>query len=63
MRTLILAAAGLGFLSLCSCTTEDPDLNPQSSLPPSESNQKSWSQPIPGQGGGALGMLPDRPRR
>lgn len=63
MRSLILAIAGFGFLSISACTTDDPDLNPQSSVPPSERNKKAWSQPISGQGGGALGALPDRPRR
>ncbi|MEP4078554.1 hypothetical protein [Haloferula sp.] len=63
MRTIILALTTLAFLPICSCTTEDPDLNPQPVVPPSSSNQKAWNEPIPGQGGGALGMMPQQPRR
>ncbi|MFC7336392.1 hypothetical protein ACFQY0_04315 [Haloferula chungangensis] len=63
MRTLILVATAIGFLPFCSCSTEDPDLNPQPVAPPSSSNQKAWNQPLPGQGAGALGMMPNQPRR
>lgn len=63
MRTLILAATAIAFLPFCSCTTEDPDLNPQPVTPPSNSNQKAWNRPLPGQGAGALGMMPQQPRR
>ncbi|MGB6222247.1 hypothetical protein [Haloferula sp.] len=63
MRTLILAASAIGFLAICSCTSEDPDLNPKPITPPSTSSTLPWNQPQAGQGAGALGMMPQQPRR
>lgn len=63
MRALIVSVSSAALFLIGSCTTKDPDLNPQPVVPPSGSNQKAWNQPIPGQGAGALGMMPQQPRR
>ena len=55
-----LIASGLG---LVSCTTNDPDLNPQATVPDSDTRKIPWNAPISGQGGGALGNLPQQQRR
>jgi len=49
-------------LALSACTS-DPDLEPEPTRPQSDSRQNPWNEPIPGQGGGAFGALPQQPRR
>lgn len=63
MRILLALALLLGTLPMVSCTTNDPDLDPRSSKPESTSRQIPWNSPISGQGGGALGNLPQQQRR
>jgi hypothetical protein len=51
-------------LALASCVTpKDPDLDPQPTIPKSDLDQKPRNTPVPGQGGGALGVMPKQPRR
>ena len=50
-------------LMLSACGTKDPDLDPQPTTPDSTSRQLPWNSPIPGQGGGALGNLPNQRER
>ena len=63
MRTLLALAVMIGTLPLMSCAGEDPDLNPQSQTPGSDSRRIPWNSPISGQGGGAMGNLPQQQRR
>lgn len=64
MRLMLVAIVSAAFLPLVSCVTpEDPDLNPKPSMPRSELDQKPRNTPVPGQGGGALGVMPQQPRR
>ncbi len=64
MRPMLLAIVSAGFLPLASCITpEDPDLDPKPTMPESNLDQKPRNTPVPGQGGGALGVLPQQPRR
>ena len=63
MRSLLALALLFGTLPMVSCTTNDPDLNPQSSAPDSSSRRIPWNSPVAGQGGGALGSLPQQQRR
>jgi hypothetical protein len=59
MRLLLAAIAATLFLP--ACTTEEPERKP---VPPqSSSSQIPWNRPVPGQGGGAFGALPQQPRR
>jgi hypothetical protein len=46
-----------------SCASEDPDLDPQPTGPQSNARQLPWNTPIPGQGGGPMGNLPNQQRR
>lgn len=63
MRFVFLAMLSLPFAVLSSCASKDPDMNPQPTVPEASSRQTPWNQPIPGQGGGAFGALPQEPRR
>lgn len=63
MRPLILAAIALAMFPLTSCVNHDPDLEPQSVVPGSESRQTPWNSPISGQGGGAMSAISRQPRR
>jgi hypothetical protein len=58
---LILAAVLLT-LFVPSCATEDEE-GRKPTGPVSTSRQIPWNEPRPGQGGGALGALPQTPRR
>lgn len=60
MRYLLLAAAASLVLPLVSCAEKDPDLDPQPTRPQSASDPKPWNRPVSGQGGGALGTLPNQ---
>lgn len=62
MRPAMLVLLALPFV-LLSCAPSDPDLDPRATTPESTSRQTPWNQPIPGQGGGAFGALPQEPRR
>jgi hypothetical protein len=60
MRMFLAAVVFAAFLP--SCATEDEeDRKPVG--PTSTSRQLPWNQPVPGQGGGAMGALPQQPRR
>lgn len=59
---LLAAVVALG-LPLASCAPRDPDLDPQPTRPESSSDPKPWNRPVPGQGGGALGTLPNQQLR
>ncbi len=50
-------------LPLVSCTTGDEEEERKPVGPPSQSSQIPWNRPVPGQGGGAFGALPQQPRR
>lgn len=63
MRLLLSLALLVGTLPMVSCATRDPDLDPQSSSPESTSRRIPWNSPVAGQGGGALGALPQQQRR
>jgi hypothetical protein len=62
MKIQHLAITLLLGVTLSSCGgNKEPERKP---VPPtSENSQIPWNQPIPGQGGGALGMLPQQGRR
>jgi hypothetical protein len=55
--TVVLSAV------LTSCATEDEEESRKPVGPPSSSSQLPWNKPVPGQGGGAFGALPQQPRR
>ena len=62
MRLIVLAIASSAVLPFVSCTTdEEPERKPVP--PPNTSSQIPWNKPVPGQGGGAFGALPQQPRR
>lgn len=61
MRKLIVAALFSAFLPLASCNLPEKEKKPVP--PPTQSSQIPWNQPIPGQGGGAMGAMPKTPRR
>ena len=64
MRPFLLAILPAAVVCLASCVTpKDPDLDPQPTIPRSELDQKPRNTPVPGQGGGALGVMPRQPRR
>ncbi|MGB1128923.1 MAG: hypothetical protein ACPG4K_02640 [Haloferula sp.] len=63
MRILLALALMVGTLPMVSCAGRDPDLEPQSQKPTTTSRQIPWNSPISGQGGGALGNLPQQQRR
>ncbi len=61
MRFALAAFVLSGILPLASCTTEEKERKP---VPPqSTSSQLPWNKPVAGQGGGAFGALPNKPRR
>ncbi|WP_193212531.1 hypothetical protein [Luteolibacter marinus] len=63
MRLIFTALSFTAILSVCSCTTGDEE-NERKPVPPqSSSSQIPWNKPVPGQGGGAFGALPQQPRR
>jgi hypothetical protein len=59
---MILAAVVLSVF-IPSCATEDDEESRKPVGPPSSSSQLPWNKPVPGQGGGAFGALPQQPRR
>ena len=62
MRNITAAILSLGFLlPLASCNLPEKEKKPVP--PPTQSSQIPWNQPIPGQGGGAMGAMPKTPRR
>lgn len=61
--TLTAVLAGLVACSLSSCMTEEEKEERGVYGPTSESRSIPWNEPIPGQGGGAFGALPNQPRR
>lgn len=63
MRISLFALFVAGTFPLISCTPKDPDLDPKPTGPAADSRQTPWNAPLPGQGGGALGALPQQPRR
>jgi len=51
-------------LPLSSCkSTDDEEVTRKAVPPPNNSSQLPWNTPRPGQGGGALGAMPNNPRR
>jgi hypothetical protein len=60
MRMFLAALALAAFLPSCA-TDEEEEVKPVG--PPSTSSQIPWNKPVPGQGGGAFGALPQQPRR
>lgn len=58
----LLAVAFFAAL-LPSCVTKDEEETRKPVGPQSTSRQIPWNQPVPGQGGGAFGALPQQPRR
>jgi len=58
----LILAASLLTLFLPSCASEDEE-DRKPAGPVSTSSQIPWNKPQPGQGGGALGALPQTPRR
>jgi len=60
MRKFLAAALLAAFIPSCA-TEDDEDRKPVG--PPSSSSQLPWNKPVPGQGGGAFGALPQQPRR
>jgi hypothetical protein len=63
MRFLLATLAVTAVLPLASCKTGDEEEVRKPVGPPSQSSQIPWNKPIPGQGGGAFGALPQQPRR
>lgn len=59
MRKIFAAAVIAAFVS--SCATEEKERKPVP--PPSSSSRLPHNMPLPGQGGGAFGALPQQPRR
>ncbi len=61
-RSALLPLASLfAAFSLNSCALEDPEVKPTG--PVSESRQIPWNSPVPGQGQGQMGMLPQNQHR
>ncbi|WP_035612355.1 hypothetical protein [Haloferula sp. BvORR071] len=61
LATVILATT---VLPLSSCKTGDEEEQTRKAVPPpNTSSQIPWNKPVPGQGGGAFGALPNTPRR
>lgn len=64
MRATVLALLAVAPFLLGSCfQAEDPDLNPQPTVPKTSYDTQPRNVPVPGQGGGAMGVLPKEPRR
>lgn len=61
MRMILAAAVLAIFIPSCATTEDEEDRKPVG--PPSSSSQLPWNKPVPGQGGGAFGALPQQPRR
>jgi len=62
MRFIPAAIVLSAILPLASCTDgEEKERKPVG--PQSSSSQIPWNKPMPGQGGGAFGALPQQPRR
>jgi hypothetical protein len=59
--TLLCSAALLLAPSLSSCALKDPERTPTG--PVSQSRQIPWNSPVPGQGQGQLGMMPQNQYR
>jgi hypothetical protein len=59
-RFTLLACLALTFGFVPACATKDPDLEPESKLPETESTRLPWNRPVPGQGGGAFGAMPNQ---
>ncbi len=60
MRTILAAVVLAAFLP--SCATKEEEVRKPAG-PASASRQLPWNTPVPGQGGGAFGALPQQPRR
>lgn len=61
MRFALAAFVLSAIVPLASCTTGEEERKP---VPPqSSSSQLPWNKPVAGQGGGAFGALPNKPRR
>ena len=63
MRKLPTLVLALIALSLNSCMTDEEKEERGLNGPTTTSDTKPWSQPVPGQGGGAFGALPKQERR
>lgn len=61
MRKLLVVTLIPAFVPMVGCNL--PEKEKQPVPPPSQSSNIPWNQPLPGQGGGAMGMLPKTPRR
>lgn len=60
MKTLVTLLAIVPALIFAVGCATDPDLDPEPNMPESASTPLPWNRPVPGQGGGAFGAMPNQ---